>query len=147
MMQASTAKHWLQLLALLHIIVGLSLPFLAGTFLFDYYHAQLLEAFHTKDEAARQMGIFMVGILGPTIASWGLLFLFIVGYAYKERSYRAWLYMVIAVIGWSLADMGYSLLYGVMLNILIDLVVMSLLLIPLLASRSHFRREQGSDDL
>ena len=73
-MKANSAKQFLSLLAILHIIVGLTLPFLVNTRLFNYYNEQMLGAFNTSSIESLELGKFMLGILGPSIASWGVLF-------------------------------------------------------------------------
>ncbi|MGK0297608.1 MAG: hypothetical protein ACI9XC_001218 [Gammaproteobacteria bacterium] len=137
-METSKAKLCLEVLAILHIIVGLILPFLVDTWLFEYYNNKLLDTFHTNSTEALALAKFMISLLGPTIASWGVLFLFLVRYAYKCGSTKAWYVMLIAIIGWSFYDIFLSLIVGVYLNVVIDIVVLGLLLTPLLLSRNHF---------
>ena len=137
-MDFKRAKLLLEILAILHIIVGIILPFTVDSWLFTYYNRQMLAAFNTDSAEALELGKFMLGILGPTIASWGVIFLFLVRHAYGTRSKSAWYYMLAAIIGWSAYDMALSILAGVYLNVLIDLVVLILLLTPLILSRSHF---------
>ncbi len=137
-MKANSAKQFLSLLAILHIIVGLTLPFLVNTRLFNYYNEQMLGAFNTSSIESLELGKFMLGILGPSIASWGVLFLFLVQHAYSTGSTSAWITMIVAIVGWSIYDMALSVYAGVYLNLLIDCFVMTLLLIPLLLTKSHF---------
>ena len=137
-MDTKTAKRLLEILAILHIIVGLILPFLVDTWLFTFYNNQLLAAFNTDSAEALALGKFMIGILGPSIASWGILFLFLVRYAYSTGSRMAWFYMLAAIIVWSAYDIYLSIIAGVYLNVMIDLVVLCFLLVPLLLTRSFF---------
>ena len=137
-MNPSTAKQLLQLLAMLHILVGLTLPWLVEWPPFGFYNRHLLAAFNTDMPEALALGKFMIGILGPTVASWGLLFLFVVTISFTTRSRRGWYCMVVAVTGWSLFDMYLSIRAGVWLNLLIDLIVLSVLLIPLVRTRHWF---------
>lgn len=140
-MKASSARQFLSLLAILHIIVGLILPFIANTRLFNYYNEKMLVAFNTSSIESLELGKFMIGILGPSIASWGVLFLFLVQHAYRTGSSTAWITMIIAIVGWSIYDMALSVYAGVYLNLLIDCFVMSLLLIPLILTKSHFYKQ------
>lgn len=140
-MKASTAKQFLSLLAILHIIVGLILPFMVNTWLFDYYNEKMLAAFNTSSIESLELGKFMVGILGPSIASWGVLFLFLVQHAYRTGFSSAWFTMIIAIVVWSLYDMALSIIAGVYLNVLIDIFVMALLLVPLIMTKSHFYKQ------
>jgi hypothetical protein len=137
-MNINTAKLALQVLAVLHILVGLALPWLVELPQFGFYNRHLLAAFHTESAEALALGKFMVGILGPTVASWGLLFLFVVNVSFASRSRTGWYFMVIAITGWSLCDMYLSVRAGVYLNLLIDLVVLGLVLTPLVKVRYWF---------
>lgn len=137
-MNPGTAKLLLQTLALLHIVAGLLLPWIVEWPPFAFYHRHLLGAFATEAPEALALGKFMLGILGPAVASWGLLFLFTVNVSFATRSRNGWYIMVIAISGWILFDMYLSIRAGVYLNLLIDLVVLALLMTPLIRVRSWF---------
>ncbi|MGY8815785.1 MAG: hypothetical protein ACKVHQ_13885 [Gammaproteobacteria bacterium] len=137
-METSKAKLCLETLAILHIMVGLLLPFLVDTWLFNYYNNHLLDAFHANTPEGLELAKFTISLLGPSIASWGILFLFLVRYAYKCGSRKAWYVMLTATISWSLYDIFLSIIVGVYLNVVIDIIVLGLLLTPLILSRHHF---------
>jgi len=137
-MNVKLAKLVLQTLAVLHIIVGLALPWLVELPQFAFYNRHLLTAFNADSTEALALGKFMVGLLGPTIASWGVLFLFVVTVSFQTRSRSGWFVMIIAITGWTLCDMYFSLRFGVYLNLVIDLIVAGLLLTPLLKTRNWF---------
>lgn len=137
-MNVKLAKLLLQMLAVLHIIVGLALPWLVELPQFAFYNRHLLAAFNTDSIEALALGKFMTGILGPTVASWGVLFLFVVTVSFQTRSKTGWYIMFIAITGWTLCDMYLSFVAGVYLNLVIDLIVSGLLLTPLLKTRRWF---------
>lgn len=137
-MNVKLAKLVLQTLAVMHIIVGLALPWLVDLPQFAFYNRHLLAAFNTDVSEALALGKFMVGLLGPTIASWGVLFLFVVTVSFQTRSKTGWYIMLIAITGWTLSDMYLSFVAGVYLNLVIDLIVSGLLLTPLLKTRRWF---------
>lgn len=133
------------MLAGLHIMVGLALPYLVELPQFAFYNQHLLAAFNTDTAEALALGKFMVGILGPTVASWGVLFLFVVNMSFATRSRTGWYFMMVAIIGWNLCDMYLSIKSGVYLNLVIDLLVAVLLLIPLLKTREWFFTRELTD--
>lgn len=137
-MKPGTAKLLLQVLAILHVVVGLMLPWVAEWPQFGFYNRHLLAAFNTDTAEALALGKFMIGILGPTVASWGLLFLFVVNISFATRSRTGWYSMAIAISGWCLLDMYLSVKAGVYLNLIIDLVVLLLLMVPLFKTRHWF---------
>jgi len=137
-MNVNTAKLVLQVLAVLHVLVGLALPWLVELPQFGFYNRHLLAAFDTDSAEALALGKFMIGILGPTVASWGLLFLFVVNVSFTTRSRTGWYFMVFAITGWCLCDMYLSFVAGVYLNLIIDMIVLGLFLTPLFRTRNYF---------
>ena len=122
-MNPKIPKLILQMLAVLHIMVGLALPYLVELPQFDFYNQHLLAVFNTDTAEALALSKFMIGILGPPVASWGVLFLFVVNISFATRSRTGWYFMVFAIIGWNLCDMYLSIKAGIYLNLVIDMVV------------------------
>jgi hypothetical protein len=65
-METSKAKLCLETLAILHIMVGLLLPFLVDTWLFNYYNNHLLDAFHANTPEGLELAKFTISLLGPS---------------------------------------------------------------------------------
>ena len=130
-----TARRFLQLYALLHVAGGLLLPWLVQTALFDPYFATASAALHLPDTTSLR---FLSGLIGPTIASWGLLFFLLVQQAFAHPSRRLWWGMVLAALLWAPYDSLLSWQQGISANVLLNLISLAALLIPLLCVRRHF---------
>ncbi len=78
-----------------------------------------------------EWSVFFVAILGPTIASWGVLFTAIVDQYYRAPSTRLWRFMLGGVLVWAVFDTALcvyaGLLAGVVLNTLVVVTLLSLL--------------------
>lgn len=133
-----TSKRILQLIAVLHIIGGLLLPLIAETSLFNRYHQHLIQVFDITDNDSSAVIQFLFGILGPTIASWGILFLFSIHTAFANPNPTSWWFIILACTIWAGYDSLLSLSYGVYLNAIFNGIVFTCILIPILLVRKAF---------
>ncbi len=131
-------KKFLQLIACLHIVGGILLPFLVDTAVFTGYLQHLAHAFKLENKGAGAEIRFLVGLLGPTIASWGILFLFAINTGFANPNPRAWWFIVIACTVWAPYDSGISLTHGVYLNAIFNCIVYVCIMIPMLIVRPIF---------
>lgn len=131
-------KIYLQLLAGAHILGGFLLPILVDTFVFDTYNEIIFRALGVEGTGQKSNLIFLHGILGPTIASWGILFLYAVTTAFEKPDKRGWWTILFACLAWAPLDGFLSMQKGIYINGLIDLVVLVAILGPLFMTRKHF---------
>jgi len=117
----------------LHIVAGLLL---------------FLTAFvpEVQDRIAASAGLagdnyspFLFAVLGPTVASWGVLFTAVVRQFIDYPTRRLWHAMVLAVAIWAPLDVGLCWYYGVVIGAVADGIVFALLFVLLLNVRP--RRE------
>ena len=131
-------KSFLQAIAIFHVIVGLCFPWIVDFPLFDYYKQHLHLAFNTNPESTGQQADFLITIFGPTIASWGVLFLYAVNSGFSRPSPHAWWFMIAACVAWVPYDSIYSLQHGIYLNAIINAIAFVMIVTPLLLVRKHF---------
>lgn len=132
------AKIFLQLYAIAHIIGGLLLPWLVDSVLLTEYNRALAEAFSLGDTTSRAQASFLTGLMGPTIASWGLLFLLLLDYAFAHPDRRIWWGLVLAGLLWAPYDSFLSWQHGIYLNVLMNTLSLFALLVPLSLVRHNF---------
>ncbi len=133
-----TIKKFLQLIACLHIVGGILLPFLVEIPVFNIYLQHLVHAFKLENKTTGVEIRFLVGLLGPTIASWGILFLFAINTGFSNPNPRAWWFIVIACVVWAPYDSWISLNYGVYLNAIFNCIVFVCIMIPMLMVKKVF---------
>lgn len=131
-------KFFLQLVAITHILVGLILPFLVNTSLFATYNTLLYQALGFETTRQNEQVNFLVGLFGPTIASWGILFLYVVTVAFKNPDKRGWWAIFACCILWAPYDSLLSIQKGIYINALINLISALTILIPLFMARKYF---------
>ena len=71
---------------------------------------------------------FLFAVLGPTVASWGVLFTAVVRQFVDYPTRRLWHAMVLAVVIWAPLDVGLCWYYGVVVGAVADGIVFLLLL-------------------
>lgn len=137
MMSISLAKRWLQILAMIHIIGGLLLPIMVYTPLATPYFEHLQAVFPDSNPESLK---FLIGVFGPTVASWGLLFFYAIGKAFESQTRKDWWLLVSAVLIWAVLDTAFSIANNVFAHLYLNGVVLVLFLVPLLLSRKHFNK-------
>ncbi|AOE50578.1 hypothetical protein [Kangiella sediminilitoris] len=128
-------EKWLKGIAITHIIGGMLLPIMVFTPIAAPYFNQLLEAFPQGDLTSMK---FLIGVFGPTVASWGLLFYYGVGKAFQSKTPKDWWFLVFAILAWVLLDTVYSLFFNVISHLYINGAIALLLITPLIFQKSKF---------
>lgn len=79
---------------------------------------------------------FFTAILGPTIASWGVLFGALVNQFYSQPAITLWRAMAVSVVIWAPLDTILCLAYGLYGGAIVNAVVFAALAFGLYSSRS-----------
>lgn len=132
------AKNFLYFMALCHIGIGLALPILVYSGATDTYIAYLNATETTAlPSAVRFAEKSLIALFGPTIASWGMLFLLIIKHDLISTSRTAFLWMTVSCLGWAAYDSVISASAGYYLHVLLNTVVLGALIIPLFMLRAR----------
>ncbi|MBD3667284.1 MAG: hypothetical protein HUJ16_04955 [Kangiella sp.] len=137
-MSISLARRWLQTLAVIHIIGGFLLPVMVYTPLAAPYFQHLQSAFPNSNSQSLQ---FLIGVFGPTVASWGLLFFYAIGKAFETQTKKDWWLLVSATLVWAILDTLFSVANSVVAHLYLNGSVLVLFLIPLLLTKKHFKNQ------
>ena len=84
---------------------------------------------------------FVHGVLGATVAGWGVLMLAVARAAFRRRERWAWRAMAGALLAWFVPDTAISIAYAVWPNVALNVAVAALLGLPLVATRRAFGPE------
>ncbi len=132
-------KCWLQFVALAHVFGGLMLPFVVQFDLVQPYFRLMAEVFALNPNQDLRMVQFMVGIFGPTVASWGVLFWAVVTQSFDNPTKKSWYVMLAACVVWAFYDSIYSSFFGLWINALINGVAFVSIVLPLWGVRKDFK--------
>ena len=85
--------------------------------------------------AGESFSPFLFAVLGPTVASWGVLFTAVVRQFIDYPTRRLWNAMLLAIVVWAPLDTGLCLYYGVYGGVAVNGLVVVLLLVLLFKVR------------
>ena len=82
---------------------------------------------------------YFVSILGPTIASWGVLFGALVNQFYETPSPKLWRSLLLSLLVWAPLDTALCLRYGVTLGVIVNTTVVFIIGALLINARKLVR--------
>lgn len=122
---------------------GLLLAFFNQTLPFDLlFNNQINPNFWGKEQIADTIVNFqqwIYGVLGSTIAGWGLFVAYIAHYPFNNKELWAWKCLTLGLTLWFIADTSVSLYMGVFYNTIFNMVIYCAIIIPALISRKYFK--------
>jgi len=142
-------KKWLELIAFLHIIGGLSLSFNWPSVIWYEYQQRLLELFSIGSEVGTGVSVgarfesimsMLIQLFGPTIASWGILMFYLIrriniDSLSSDENKNNINILLLATSVWFVLDTTISLNFGVMLHAVINMLAALSILLPLVYLR------------
>lgn len=126
-------ENWLLFVALAHVVVGLTVPFIAYSSAFDPYLMQLAAAFWggaSVPAEAEDFARWIVALFGPTVAAWGVLMVYLVRAGARGREAWPWNALMLSVFAWAPADVAISLLHDFWPHLVIDAVASASIVVP-----------------
>jgi hypothetical protein len=108
----------LRLVGPIHIVAGL-LVFTIG--FLPAAQVMLVPYFSAADQTI--WSAFFFSVLGPTIASWGVLFTALVAQFFAAPSIAVWRALLFSVLIWAPLDTALCLKYGILIGVVINSAV------------------------
>ncbi|CAG0931727.1 hypothetical protein TFLX_02242 [Thermoflexales bacterium] len=136
-------QRWLLILGAIISVFGVALALLYSTPLFDIFRTQIDPVFWAAGELAGGTTLFqqwIYGVLGATMAGWGVCIAFLAAVPFKRREKWAWNCLALAVSLWFVIDTFLSWRFGALFNVLFNVLIFLAVLVPLLLSRGFFRK-------
>jgi hypothetical protein len=134
-------QRWLLVFAVLLILFGVGMVFFNTTSVFDaFFNDNINPAFWGSkgpDPIALRFQSWVYGLLGATIAGWGVIIFFLVKIPFTQREKWAWNALFWGLLLWYVLDTGASIYYGVLFNVLFNTVIFLVALVPLLFTRGR----------
>jgi len=137
-------QRWLFILAIVIIVFGLLLAFLSQTAVFELlFNRQINPVFWGTSEVepnVRRFQSWIYGVLGATVAGWGVFLAYIARYPFKERESWAWNCIALGMLGWYLVDTALSISFRVYYNAVFNTILLAGIVLPLVMTRREFER-------
>jgi hypothetical protein len=134
-------QRWLVAVSAIVVIFGLFMAFFNRTPLFDLFNQGVDPAFWgtgAPPVEAQRFQRWAYGVLGATMAGWGVFFLFLTHQAFRRGERWAWNTILAGVLLWFVVDEFISVTSGVYFNAAFNLVFLVLIGLPLIFTRRHF---------
>lgn len=133
--------RWLLVISSVIVIFGIFMAVFNQSPIFDLFNQQIDPVFWGDDStpgAYAQFQGWVYGVLGSTMAGWGLMLSFLVQNPFQRREKWAWNAIAISLGFWYLLDTAISLYFGVNFNALFNTLLLIMVLIPMTFSRKYF---------
>jgi hypothetical protein len=117
------------------------MAFFSGTILFEAFNNQVDPVFWGTESVpvtTRNFQGWVYGVLGSTMAGWGIFMIFIAHYPFKMKEQWSWNCLFIGLLFWFVIDTAISLYFNVYFNAAFNSVIFILGLIPLFFTRNKF---------
>lgn len=115
-------------------LVGVSVAFLIDTPLWDWHQSRTALALWGEPHLDPQTEAFRswaMALVGGTIVSWSVAMLWIVLIPMRNREPWAWWAIITSTLGWFFIDTTISAMHGVGINVLFNLMALTMLAVPL----------------
>ena len=142
-------QRWLFVLSVIIILFGMGMALLNNTVLFDLFNNQIDPVFWggqpLPDPALAFRG-WAYGLIGATMAGWGVFIAFVVHFPFARREGWAWVCVALGILVWYITDTVITLSYGVRFNAIFNTVLLALVALPLIMTRKAFSRSTRYSD-
>ncbi|MCJ7433921.1 MAG: hypothetical protein MUO77_10575 [Anaerolineales bacterium] len=136
-------QRWLFIFSLVVTLFGLVMAIFNRTPIFAFFDSQINPIFWGTSllpPGVNEFQGFVYGVLGATMAGWGVFLAFIVHYPFQARERWAWNALALGLILWFVTDISISLYYGVVFNAIFNTVFFILAALPLAFTRQKFQK-------
>ena len=134
-------QRWLLVLSLIIVAFGLGMAILNSTALFDLLNRQVDPVFWGVRSIPKEALAFrgwVYGVLGSTMAGWGVFFVFLARIPFRRQEKWAWYCLALGILVWYIPDTTISLLFGVTFNAIFNTILLVLVALPLIYTRKDF---------
>ncbi|MBN3788436.1 DUF393 domain-containing protein [Burkholderia sp. Ac-20353] len=124
---------WMYGAAVVHLLVGAALPWLAGSPLFDAYHHGIEQHFWAgmAPAQARAQQIWWISLIGATLQSAAVWMLALVHLGNRLRKRAVWGWLLAGLLVWAPQDMLISLQAHAWMHVAADVAALASMVAPL----------------
>ena len=134
---------WMVAVGWILVVFGILLAFANQTRLFDVvFNNQVNTVFWSSPVAPESVvpfQRFIYGVLGMTVAGWGVFFIYVARYPFRRRERWAWTCIFAGITLWFIPDTAISAYFGVYVNVALNVTIAILVYVPLIATRRLFK--------
>lgn len=134
-------QRWLLMAALGLVFFGLIIALFNDTGVLDLvFNDRIDPVFYNGDPGpqAREFRQWVYGVMGATVAGWGVFMAFIAQGPFKRREPWAWVCVAAGLSLWAVVDLAVSGYYQVWANVVLNVALVLLIALPLAFTRREF---------
>ena len=135
-------QKWLLVIGVLLAVFGIDMVLFRNSPVFNSLFGQQINSiFWPVGEVTAATLSFqgwVYGILGATVAGWGICLAFIAHVPFRRREMWAWNCLALTLTVWYVLDTAVSLIHGVTFNAVFNTIVFVLMVLPLIFTRKAF---------
>jgi drug/metabolite transporter (DMT)-like permease len=134
-------QRWLYVVGIVISLLGVIMVLLSGTALFDMFNRHINPVFwgsNIVEEPAKGFQQWIYGVLGATMAGWGVFMTFIARYPFRNKEKWAWNCMSIGMLLWFFLDTSLSIFHKVYFNAVFNAALMIIVMLPVVFTKKHF---------
>ena len=142
-------QRWLFLAGVVITLFGVFMALFNDTAVFQVFNHQIDPVFWGEQSPPDQAVFFrrwIYGVLGATIAGWGVFVAFVAHYPFRWRHKWAWMCVAFGVGFWYVLDTAISAYYGVAFNAIFNTLLLLIVAPPLIFSKKWFDQGHAQDD-
>ena len=130
------------------VVFGILLAFANQTRLFDVVFNNQVNMVFWSSPVAPESVIpfqrFIYGVLGMTVAGWGVFFVYVARYPFRRREPWAWTCIFAGITLWFIPDTAISAYFDVYVNVALNVTIALLVYVPLIATRRLFTKTSAT---
>jgi len=135
--------RWLFVIGIIIVAFGVFMAVFNQSPFFRLFNDQIDPVFWEDaaiPDASTEFQGWVYGVLGATMAGWGLMLIFIIQYPFRHCEKWAWTAIASSLGFWYLLDTALSLYFGVYFNAVFNTLLLLVLTPPLIATRKEFQK-------
>jgi hypothetical protein len=140
-------QRWMLALSIAIVAFGLAMALLNSTLVFNLLNRQVDPAFWGDQPLPAQALAFrawVYGVLGATMAGWGVFFIFLAHIPFRRQEKWAWYCFAAGLLVWYVPDTIISLAAGVFFNAIFNTALLVLVALPLFFTWKDFSQEKAT---
>lgn len=134
-------QRWLLAVCIMIIAGGAAFALLSWSPLFSIINGLVNATFwpgSLPDQGSRGFQLWAYGMLGGTIAGWGIFLTYIVRHPFARKEAWSWECIAAGVAVWFVIDTAVSIYVTAYFNVAINVLLLILVALPLIMTRNDF---------
>ncbi len=137
-------QKWLFTFSLVFVLIGIIMTFFSGSSIFSLLNQQIdpvFWGFDSTSNSIKEYQRFIYGVLGATMAGWGIFLAFISHFPFKNREVWSRYCITTGLLLWFSIDTSISIYYKVYINVVGNLFFLIFTMLPIVFTKKYFSKE------